>query len=107
MQERNLAGVFLEIFVVVAILVTLSSVALPRIGEMVGQDSYESYTSAPQPVGCVAGMDLVPPAGSPSFSLTGCYRELLTYACYFTADVALTKVLPLLLKVEGLNREDF
>jgi type II secretory pathway pseudopilin PulG len=45
MQEKNVANLFLEIFVVVAILGTLSAIALPRVGHMFNKGKIESQES--------------------------------------------------------------
>jgi Tfp pilus assembly protein FimT len=34
MQDKQAAGIFLEIFMIAAVLATLSAVALPRVGQM-------------------------------------------------------------------------
>lgn len=45
MQEKNVASLFLEIFIVVAILGTLSAIALPRVGQMLNKGKVESQES--------------------------------------------------------------
>lgn len=42
MQEKRAAGIFLEIFIVVAILGTLSAIAIPRIGQMMDKAGVSS-----------------------------------------------------------------
>jgi Tfp pilus assembly major pilin PilA len=37
MQEKKVAGFFLEIFMVVAVLGTLSAIAIPRVGQMMAK----------------------------------------------------------------------
>jgi type II secretory pathway pseudopilin PulG len=43
MQERKGAAFFFEIFIVVAILSTLTAIAIPSIGKMVNEGKTESY----------------------------------------------------------------
>jgi Tfp pilus assembly major pilin PilA len=45
MQEKNVTSLFLEIFVVVAILGTLSAIAIPRVGQMFNKGKVESQES--------------------------------------------------------------
>lgn len=45
MQEKQAAGLFLEVFVVVAILGTLSAIAIPRVGEMINKAEVGSQES--------------------------------------------------------------
>jgi type II secretory pathway pseudopilin PulG len=45
MQNRRVVGYFLEAFVVMAILGTLSAIAIPRIGHLVNEGKVESYDS--------------------------------------------------------------
>jgi type II secretory pathway pseudopilin PulG len=42
MQERQTAGLFLEIFVVMAILGVLSAIAIPHVGQMINKSKFES-----------------------------------------------------------------
>jgi len=42
MQERQAAGLFLEIFVVVVILGILSAIAIPHVGQMINKSKFES-----------------------------------------------------------------
>ncbi len=37
MQEKKVAGFFLEIFIIVAVLGTLSAIAIPRVGQMIAK----------------------------------------------------------------------
>lgn len=64
MQERKIGRVFLEIFMMAAILVVLSSLALPRVGMM-----FDS-----EPVGYTAGVDL-PGCESPASDFGEFYRH--------------------------------
>ena len=45
MQERQAAGFFIEVLVVVSILGILSAIAIPNIGQLVSKGKIESYDS--------------------------------------------------------------
>jgi hypothetical protein len=75
MQERKLGRVFLEIFMIAAILVTLSSIALPRAGRI-----FDSSGEVSEPVGYIAGMEL-----PECISFTRYFGELCGYSCNFIA----------------------
>jgi type II secretory pathway pseudopilin PulG len=119
MQEKRLINVFLEIFIVVAILGTLSAVALPNIGRMFNKGKVESRESELhnvrtaviemlcesadgilQPVGPTADMGQVCTTDTPPLVLAdylwglddGSVKLNCTYA--FTADGTVTQVLP-------------
>ena|SRR4030042_2247813 len=118
MQEKNVASLFLEIFVVVAILGTLSAVALPRVGPMFHKGNVasqetelhniqtamtemliDSVTGTIEPVGPTADMSQVRTTDTPSLALVYYLRGLdgdsvrshCTYT--FTADGAVKQVL--------------
>jgi type II secretory pathway pseudopilin PulG len=95
MQEKNVASIFLEIFVVVAILGTLSAIGLPRVGPMFNrgkvesQESelhniqtavtemlYDSVTGALESVGPTADMSQVRTTDTPSLALVYYLRGL-------------------------------
>jgi type II secretory pathway pseudopilin PulG len=119
MQEKQTAGIFLEIFVVLAILGTLSAVAIPRIGQMIGkagassreaelhniqtavvQMLVDSDTGALEPVGPTADMSEVRTTDTPPLVLRDYLRladgNLLTsgYSYTFTADGEVKQIPP-------------
>jgi type II secretory pathway pseudopilin PulG len=119
MQEKQVAGFFLEIFIVVAILGTLSAIAIPRVGQMIHkagvttQESelqniqtaviemmYDSNTGTLEPVGPTADMSEVRTSDMPPLVLKdyllGQHSGLLKSGCTytFTADGNVTQILP-------------
>jgi len=119
MQEKQAAGFFLEIFIVVAILGILSAIAVPHVGQMLdkaGVSSRESElhniqtaviqmmtdsnTVTLEPVGPTADMSEVRTSDSPPLVLKdyllGPDSDLLKSGCKytFTADGHVTQVLP-------------
>ncbi len=119
MQDKNIAVIFLEIFVIVGILGTLSAVALPSIGKMFDKGKVESRdlelhniqtaviemlcdssTGTLKPVGPTADMGLVRTGDTPPLVLTdyllGLENNRLRTDCTynFTADGTVMQVLP-------------
>jgi type II secretory pathway pseudopilin PulG len=119
MQEKNVASLFLEIFVVVAILGTLSAIAIPRVGQMLNkgkvesQESelhniqtavtemlFDSITMTLQPVGPTANMSQVRTTDSPPLVLADYLLSLkvdlvrLRCTYTFTADGTVKQLLP-------------
>jgi type II secretory pathway pseudopilin PulG len=119
MQEKKVVNVFLEIFLVVTILGTLSAVAFPSIGKMFNRGKVESSETelhnirtaviamlcesaagTLQPVGPTADMNQVRTSDTPPLVLAdylwglndGSLKLRCTYA--FTADGTVTQVLP-------------
>lgn len=119
MQEREGAGFFLEIFVVVAILGILSAVALPNIGHLLGEGKTEaraaelhniqtavtemlteSTTGTLEPVGPTADMSEVKTSDTPPLVLADYLIDLdgssvksgCTYI--FAADGMATQIMP-------------
>jgi hypothetical protein len=119
MPEKNAVNVFLEIFLIVTILGTLSAVAYPSIGRMFNRGKVvssetelrdvrtamiamlcDSTTGTLQPVGPTADMNQVRTSDTPPLVLADYLRGLdngvlklgCTYA--FSADGAITQVLP-------------
>lgn len=85
MPEKKVATLFLEIFLIAVILATLSSIALPQVGRMVGNGGTSGE------VGRVAGME---PACSRDKSLTDYFRGLVDYPRVFHTANAVTPVSP-------------
>lgn len=119
MQEKQATGIFLELFIVVAILGTLSAIAIPHVGQMVhkagvtSQESelhniqaaviemiYDSNTGTLKPVGPTADMSEVRTSDTPPLVLKdyllGQDSDLLKSGCTytFTADGEVTQILP-------------
>jgi hypothetical protein len=85
MPEKKLAALFLEIFLIALILTTLSSIALPQVGRMIGNDA--NYA----PVGRVAGME---PACSKNKTLHDYFQDLIDYPRGFNTTSTVTPALP-------------
>jgi type II secretory pathway pseudopilin PulG len=119
MQQKQLAGFFLEIFVVVAILGTLAAVAIPHVVQMVSKADtvshqsefqniqtavvemlYDSVTGILEPVGPTTDMNEVRTSDDPPLVLTdylsGPETGSLSSGCYyvFTADGTVMQILP-------------
>ena len=119
MQEKNVAGIFLEILVIVAILGTLSAVAIPSLEKMFGKGEaesrdlelrniqtavtemlYDSSTGTLKPVGPTGDMGLVITSDTPPLVLTDYLQglegsRLRTDCTYnFTTDGTVMQVLP-------------
>jgi type II secretory pathway pseudopilin PulG len=119
MQEKRVASIFLEIFLVVAVLGTLSAVAFPNIGKMFSRGKAESRetelrnirtaviemlcesaTGRLQPVGPTADMNQVRTNDTPPLVLADYLRGLddssLKLGCSYSfhADGTVTQVLP-------------
>ena len=119
MQQKSAAVVLLEIFVVVAILGTLTAIAIPGIGKMInrGKDEardlelrniqtavtlmlYDSAMGMLKPVGPTSDMSLVLTRDTPPLVLTDYLQgleddRLKTDCTYnFTADGTVIQVLP-------------
>lgn len=119
MQEKQAAGLFLEVFIVVAILGTLSAIAIPRVGEMInkaGVGSQESElhniqtaviamlcdstTGTVEPVGPTDDMSEVCTSDTPPLVLadylTGLDGGSLNTGCNYTfaADGTVTQIPP-------------
>ncbi|OGO08060.1 MAG: hypothetical protein A2Y92_00835 [Chloroflexi bacterium RBG_13_57_8] len=77
MQERRIAGLFLEIFLVVAMLVTLSAIAFPRLDRLVDRSG---RVNPAEPVGSVAGLG---PASPGEKTLAGYFQDLTDFAGAF------------------------
>lgn len=119
MQEKRIVNIFLEIFLVVAIVGTLSAVAFPNIGKMFNKGKAESRdselhnirtaviemlcesaTGTLQPVGPTADMNQVRTSDTPPLVLAdylwglddGSLKLRCAYA--FNADGTVTQVLP-------------
>ncbi len=85
MPEKKVAALFLEIFMVAVLLVTLSSIALPHIGQMMDKDGASGY------VGRVAGME---PACPEDKTLNDYFRELTDFSRIFNTANAEAPELP-------------
>jgi hypothetical protein len=119
MLEKRLSVIFLEIFAVVAILATLSAVALPNIGKLFNKDKVEaceselhniqtavvamlceSVSGELMPVGPTADMARVRTGDTPPLVLAdylqGLEGDFLRTDCTynFTADGTVTQILP-------------
>jgi len=119
MQEKKAAGIFLEIFIVMAILGTLLAIAIPRVGQMIhkaeatSQESelqniqtaviemlYDSTTGTLEPVGPTADMSEVRTSDTPPLVLADYLLGLdggsLNSRCNYTfaADGRITQILP-------------
>jgi len=119
MRENKVASIFLEIFMVVAILGTLTAIALPNVGKMFGKGKVESReyelhniqtaviemlsesnAGKLRPVGPTADMGLVRTADVPPLVLADYLQGLegsrirsgCTYS--FTAEGTVTQVPP-------------
>jgi type II secretory pathway pseudopilin PulG len=120
MQNRQVVGYFLEAFVVIAILGTLSAIAIPQISHLVNEGKTESYeselhniqtavtemlsdsmTGILRPVGPTADMSQVQTTDTPPLVLTNYLTRLgensiksgCTYT--FTAHGKVTQKYPL------------
>jgi hypothetical protein len=119
MQEKQVAGVFLEIFVVVTILSVLGAVALPHVGQMIDSSKNASQGTELQniqtavvemladsikgylvPVGPTADMSQVRTIDSPPLVLKDYLlrqdRDSLELGCsyLFSSDGSVRQVLP-------------
>lgn len=119
MQEKKAAGIFLEIFIVVAILGTLSAIAIPSVGQMMDKAGisaqkselhniqtaviemlYDSTTGTLEPVGPTADMSEVRTSDTPPLVLAdyllGLDGGTLNSRCNYTfaADGKVTQILP-------------
>jgi type II secretory pathway pseudopilin PulG len=119
MQKKSIGSQFLEIFVIVAILGTLSAIALPRVGQMFNKGKVESQeselhniqtavtgmlvdslTGTLEPVGPTADLSQVRTTDTPPLVLTdylwGLNVDSLKLHCTytFTADGTVTQILP-------------
>ena len=118
MQERKAAGFVLEIFVVVAILGTLSAIAIPRVGQMmakteaIAQESelhniqtavvemlHDSDTHTLEPVGPTTDMNEVLTSDTPPLILADYLDKdggSLSSGCSYTFDAQgnVTQTLP-------------
>jgi len=119
MKENRGLGFFLEAFVVVAILGTLSAIAIPSVGQLVGKGKIESYDTellniqtavtemlsdsangTLKPVGPVADMSQVQTSDEPPLVLTnylfGLDETSVRSGCTYTfaADGTVTQILP-------------
>ena len=119
MQEKKAAGIFLEIFIVMAILGALFAIAIPRVGQMIhkaeatSQESelqniqtaviemlYDSTTGTLEPVGPTADMSEVRTSDTPPLVLADYLLGLdggsLNSRCNYTfaADGTVTQILP-------------
>lgn len=119
MQEKQLAGLFLEIFVIVAILGLLSAVAIPHVGQMMSKSKrisletelqnmqtavtemlHNSITGTLEPVGPTADMGQVHTTDTPPLVLKdyllgmsdGSVRLGCTYS--FSADGTVNQIRP-------------
>lgn len=118
MQEKKAAGFFLEIFMIVAVLGTLSAIAIPSVGQMiaktdaVAQESelrnirtaviemlVDSNTRTLEPVGPTANMNEVLTSDTPPLVLAD-YLAMdggsLSSGCNYTFDAhgKVTQILP-------------
>ena len=109
MQEKQAAGLFLEIFMVVAILATLLAVAVPRIGQMISKTETVSHetelktvqaavidmlcdssTRTLQPVGPTADMKEVLTGDTPPLILADYLMTdggMLSSGCCYSFDI--------------------
>ena len=119
MKEKNAAGFFLEAFVVVVILGTLSAIAMPSIGQLFGSGKTESYEAeliniqtavtemltesangTLKPVSSVADMSQVQTSDAPPLVLADYLIRLggtsIKSGCNYTfaADGTVTQILP-------------
>jgi type II secretory pathway pseudopilin PulG len=119
MQERQATGLFLEIFVVMAILGILSAIAIPHVGQMINKSKvesrevelhnihtavtemlYDSTTRTLEPVGPTVDMSQVHTRDTPPLVLSdyllGLNGNSLKLSCsyIFNADGTVTQVLP-------------
>jgi hypothetical protein len=119
MPEKKIAVIFLEIFAVVAILATLSAVALPNVGKLFDKGKVEARESELRnirtavvamlcesvsgkllPVGPTADMALVRSGDTPPLVLAdylqGLDGDFLKTGCTynFTAEGQVTQILP-------------
>lgn len=119
MQERQATGLFLEIFVVMAILGILSAIAIPHVGQMINKSKvesrevelhnihtavtemlYDSPTRTLEPVGPTVDMSQVYTRDTPPLVLSdyllGLNGNSLKLSCsyIFNADGTVTQVLP-------------
>jgi len=118
MQERKAAGFFLEVFIVVLVLGTLSAIAIPRVGQMIERGGVvaqetelhniqtaviemlcDSSTRALEPVGPTTDMNEVLTRDTPPLVLAdylGMEDDSLSCGCNYTfaADGKVTQVAP-------------
>lgn len=119
MQEKKVAGIFLEIFIVVAILGTLSAIAIPSVGQMMDKTNavaqkaelhniqtaviemlYYSTMGTLEPVGPTADMSEVRTSDTPPLVLADYLLGLdggsLNSRCDYTfaADGKVMQILP-------------
>jgi len=120
MQERQTAGLFLEIFVAMAILGVLSAIAIPHVGEMINKSKveswevelrniqtavtemlYDSKTGTLEPVGPTDDMSQVHTTDTPPLILTDYLQRMgdnskVKSGCsyIFAANGTVTQILP-------------
>lgn len=119
MPEKKIAVIFLEIFIIVSILATLSAIGLPNVGKLFNKGKVESreaelnniqaavvamlcesVSGKLQPIGPTANMALVRTDDTPPLVLAdylqGLEGDWLKTDCIynFTADGSVTQILP-------------